>query len=602
MHKCINDDLKLQKNAYRQIIDNNSWNLFTDIYLSLHMRIILILSLITLVSAACSERHNNDTYSIWSPTDPEFDNAVRCIDKAYAHVECTDSIRDLTFRLADLAEEDPTNPVKAARAAFFKARYYDYTEPYTEAWNSKAQNEINKAYKIYGTDTTNYPYDLFRLRFIRNKLKPLTLERQYYENVHILKEAIEFGDSLATAAALNNIGLVHLSLGDSLTAISYFNDSQLLYHKLGLERMEKRSQLSIAQANIRMNPQLYDSIMTDLYTDALAKRDTLALTIILHNKYVKDYDPRYIAEAYELVRNKPGFENAEAYYKNIIASGLLASGQYPDSARMLARSAIRQISPSMLPEYVLSIYKIYASVLESENKLDSAVLFLRMSLAMQDSISQVNALNQVAKNIMHHKISESRNATMKAQMHDRIMYACVIIAILFIAMVIIILLFRRHNNLKQAKIESELQLTRNQLQLASSLLVVKENENAIDTTVKTIKELMDDGRIQYADGIRVYSALKAHLNNHAELDTFQKVYADIHPEFTGRLLELCPNLSENQIRLAKYIAMGMDNRQISRVMRIEYKSLITARYRLRTKLGLSKEDSLESLLYRLAKI
>ncbi|MDE5983187.1 MAG: hypothetical protein K2G92_08775 [Duncaniella sp.] len=201
-----------------------------------------------------------------------------------------------------------------------------------------------------------------------------------------------------------------------------------------------------------------------------------------------------------------------------------------------------------------------------------------------------------------HKINENRNAAMKTQLHDRILYASLIVVLLFVAMTIIVILLRRHSNLRVAKIESDLQLTRNQLQLASSLLVVKENENAIDTTVKTITQLMDEGRILHADGQRVCSALKAQLNNHDELESFQKVYARIHPNFTQRLLEISSNLSENQIRLAKYIVMGMDNRQISRVMRIEYKSLITARYRLRIKLGLSKEDSLEALLHRLAEI
>lgn len=566
------------------------------------MQKIFTLSIILFLLVACSDNKKSDTYSLWSPTEPEFDNAVRSIDMAYAHDEGTDMLCRLTFRLAKLADADSTNRIKAARAAFFKARYYEHTEPYTEAWKSKAQREIDKAYAIYGADTANFPYDMFRLRYLENKLKPLSLERQYYNNIRILNEATEFGDSLAAAGALNNIGLVHLSLGDSLTAISYFNDSRLMFHKLGLDRWEKKSLLSVAQANLLINPQLYDSIMSDLYTYALAQCDTLSLTIVLHNIYFKHQDLKYIEEAYDLVKGKAGYENAEAYYKNIIASGLLTSGQYPDSASMLVRSAIRQISPAMLPEYALGIYKNYASVLESENKLDSAVIYLRKTIALQDSISEINSLNQAVKNITQHRISESRNAAMKAQMHDRMLYASVIIAIIFIAMAVILLLLRRHGNLKVAKIESDLQLTRNQLQLASSLLVVKENENAIDTTVKTITELMDDGRIQYADGVRVCSALKAHLNNHDELDTFQKVYADIHPGFTGRLLEICPTLSENQIRLAKYIAMGMDNRQISRVMRIEYKSLITARYRLRLKLGLSKEDSLEALLYRLAKV
>lgn len=566
------------------------------------MRKILIFSIVLFLIAACSDNTKSDSFSLWSPTDPEFDNAIRNLELAYAHDAGIDTLQQLTFRLSRLAEADSDSRIKSARASIFKARYYEFTEPYTEAWKSNAQKKIDKAYKSYRNDTGAYPYDMFRLRYIQNKLKPRSLEHKYYDNIRTLNEATEFGDSLTAAGALNNIGLVHLSLGDSLTAISYFNRSRLMFHNLGLERWEKKLLLSVAQANVRIDPQLHDSIMTGLHSYAAAKRDTVLLTIVLHNLYSMHHELKYIEEAYRLVKGKAGYENAEAYYKNIIASRLLASGQYPDSARMLARSAIRQMSPAMLPEYVLSVYNNYASVLESENKLDSAVIYLRKSIALQDSISEINSLNQVVKSITQHRISESRNAAMKAQMHDRMLYASVIIAIIFIAMAVILLLLRRHGNLKVAKIESDLQLTRNQLQLASSLLVVKENENAIDTTVKTITELMDDGRIQYADGVRVCSALKAHLNNHDELDTFQKVYADIHPGFTGRLLEICPTLSENQIRLAKYIAMGMDNRQISRVMRIEYKSLITARYRLRLKLGLSKEDSLEALLYKLAKV
>lgn len=566
------------------------------------MRNFLILSILLFLTAACSDNPKNDTFSLWSPTDPEFDEALRNIEIAYANDDGIDTLQQLTFRLSSLAEADSASRVKAARAAFFKARYYEFTEPYTEGWKSNAQKEIDKAYKAYGSDTADYPYDMFRLRYIQNKLTPRSLENKYYDNIRTYKEATEFGDSLTAAGALNNIGLVHLSLGDSLTAISYFNRSSRMFHNLGLERWEKKLMLSLAQANASINPRLHESILTDLHSFASGKRDTVLLTIVLHNLFSVNRDLKYIEEAYGLVKDKAGYENAEAYYENMIASGLLASGQYPDSARMLTRSAIRQMTPTMLPEYVLSIYKNYASVLVSENKLDSAVIYLRKSLALQDSISEINSLNQAVKNITQHRISESRNAAMKAQMHDRMLYASIIIAIVFIAMAVISLLLRRHSNLKLAKIESDLQLTRNQLQLASSLLVVKENENALDTTVKTIKELMDDGRIQYADGVRVCSALKAHLNNHDELDTFQKVYADIHPGFTGRLLEICSTLSENQIRLAKYIAMGMDNRQISRVMRIEYKSLITARYRLRLKLGLSKEDSLEALLYKLAKV
>lgn len=566
------------------------------------MRNFLTLFILMFLMAACGNGHGSDTYSLWSPTDEEFDDAVRSIELGYANDESNDTLRSLTFRLAELAEQDSDNNIKAARAAFFKARFYEYTEPYTEAWKSEAQNEIDKAYKAYGNDTASYPYDMFRLRYIQNKLRPRSLENKYYDNVRALKEAKEFGDSLTEAGALNNIGLVHLNLGDSMTAISYFDRSRMIFHNLGHESWEKKILFSVAQANIKVDPLLHDSLMRDLHHFAANKRDTVLLTIVLHNLYSSHQDIKYIIEALSLVKGRPGFQNTEAFYKNIIASSLLRAGEFPDSAAALARSSMQLMTPHMLPEYALAIYSNYTTLLEQEGKLDSALLYMHRMIALQDSISRRNSLNQVYKNIAQHKINESRNEAIREQWYERTLYAGITIALIFMALAIIAILLRRHSNLRLEKIKSDLELTRNQLQLASSLVVVKENENAIDTTVKTISKLMDEGRILYADGQRVCSALKAHLNHHDELETFQKVYADIHPEFTRRLFEISSNLSENQVRLAKYIAMGMDNRQISRVMRIEYKSLITARYRLRLKLGLNKEDSLEALLYRLAEV
>lgn len=566
----------------------------------MHKLLTFIITFIILT--ACSTSGHRDTFSLWSPIEPEFDKAVRDIEIAYASDDGIDTLRYLTFKLAELAGNDSSCRIKTARAALFMARYYQNIGPYTEAWKTKAQTEIEKAQNAYGADSASYPYDMFRLRYLRNKMHPRSIEDKYYDNIRTLNEATQFNDTLTAAGALNNIGLVHLNLGDSLTAISYFDRSRMMFRQLGLEQWEKKLLLSVAQANAQINPALHDSIMADLHTYAAAKHDTVLLTIVLHNLYSVSNDIRYINEAHSLVVGKSEYENAEAYYKSIISSELIGNGRFIDSAASLSRTAIAIMTPTMLPEYALEIYRNYALILEKENRLDSAILYLNKSLTLQDSISQKNSLNEIIKKLAQHKINENSNAAMKAQLHDRILYASLTIALLFIAMTIIIILLRRHSNLRLAKIESDLQLTRNQLQLASSLLVVKENENAIDTTLKTITQLMDEGRILHADGQRVCSALKAQLNNHDELESFQNVYAQIHPKFTQRLLEISPNLSENQIRLSKYIVMGMDNRQISRVMRIEYKSLITARYRLRIKLGLSKEDSLEALLHRLAEI
>ena len=69
-------------------------------------------------------------------------------------------------------------------------------------------------------------------------------------------------------------------------------------------------------------------------------------------------------------------------------------------------------------------------------------------------------------------------------------------------------------------------------------------------TLKTITEMMEAGRIPAADGVRVCSALRTQLSNSEELDTFQQVYASVHPDFVRRLMEMAPKLPIRQQRLA----------------------------------------------------
>ena len=546
---------------------------------------------------ACS-RGGGDPYFLWSKTDPEFDEAVRRMEIAYANDAGADTLELLTLRLDSLARCDAGNRLKAARAALFMARYYIGVSSYAETWSRKGVDAIAKAKENY-RDSAEYPYDMFRLRYIEGKMRPRSLEQYYFDNVRTLQEAREFGDSLSAAGALNNIGYVNLHLGDSIAALTFFNLSRQIFHQLGLERWERKLELSLAQANETHDIALSDSLLADLESYAAAKRDTLLLTIVLHNRFGIHSDIKYFRKALPLVEGKPGYAGNEALYRGLIAGDMLKRGDL-DSAVLMARTAQQMVKPSLRPEYASSIYRIYASVLEREGKLDSALVYFHRGQEIDDSVARAKTGQDVIKRIAQMKIRRSEQQALRDKMFERTLYASLTVVILFLAMTVIFILLRRHNNMRMEKMAADLQLTRNQLQLASSLAVVKENENAIDTTVKTITELMETGRIPAADGVRVCSALRTQLSNREELDTFQQVYANVHPDFVGRLMERVPRLSIRQQRLATYIAMGMDNRQIARVMNISYASVMTARYRLRSCLGLSKTDSLEALLQRLA--
>lgn len=60
-----------------------------------------------------------------------------------------------------------------------------------------------------------------------------------------------------------------------------------------------------------------------------------------------------------------------------------------------------------------------------------------------------------------------------------------------------------------------------------------------------------------------------------------------------------PGVKEYDVRLASLIAMGLDNKQIAAALAIRPESVKQARWRLRTRMGLTSGDSLAAALAHL---
>lgn len=59
------------------------------------------------------------------------------------------------------------------------------------------------------------------------------------------------------------------------------------------------------------------------------------------------------------------------------------------------------------------------------------------------------------------------------------------------------------------------------------------------------------------------------------------------------MLKAYPSLTKKQIEFAGYIALGLTTKQIAELLKIDAASVNTNRYRLRTKMGLDRNQSLE---------
>lgn len=88
-------------------------------------------------------------------------------------------------------------------------------------------------------------------------------------------------------------------------------------------------------------------------------------------------------------------------------------------------------------------------------------------------------------------------------------------------------------------------------------------------------------------------------------DAFASSKADfdtIRPEFFQQLKEKSADkLSRLDLKHCSYISLGLTNKEVAQHLGIAPKSILMARYRIKIKLGLSKDDDLDDFIATLSR-
>ncbi|AEV99098.1 regulatory protein LuxR [Niastella koreensis GR20-10] len=130
--------------------------------------------------------------------------------------------------------------------------------------------------------------------------------------------------------------------------------------------------------------------------------------------------------------------------------------------------------------------------------------------------------------------------------------------------------------------------------LAGSLQVEQKNE-LLQTLQKKIEENKNGGA--------VLKQINHIIDQDKRIDDTQASYKadfdNIHPEFFEKLKEKSSNtLSRLDLKHCSYISLGLTNKEIAQRLGVAPKSILMARYRIKLKLGLGKEDDLDEYIGR----
>lgn len=116
------------------------------------------------------------------------------------------------------------------------------------------------------------------------------------------------------------------------------------------------------------------------------------------------------------------------------------------------------------------------------------------------------------------------------------------------------------------------------LHLKDELLSNKNNFNNQYSYKKLIKQI--DNSIEHVDG----------------WELFEYNFNQVHEEFFNKLKTSFPGLSHKDLKICAYLRMNMSSKEIAPLLNISIRGVETNRYRLKLKLGVSKEASLRGFL------
>ncbi len=132
--------------------------------------------------------------------------------------------------------------------------------------------------------------------------------------------------------------------------------------------------------------------------------------------------------------------------------------------------------------------------------------------------------------------------------------------------------------------------------------VIRKNEMLLDISGKLTKlqdslgESGDDSAKQFS---HIQKLIQDNISHDDDWRSFTRNFDIVYENYTKRLTELHPELNASDLRICCYLKMGLSSKEIAPLFNISYRSVEMTRYRLRKKMGLSRETNLAEYLQKI---
>lgn len=202
--------------------------------------------------------------------------------------------------------------------------------------------------------------------------------------------------------------------------------------------------------------------------------------------------------------------------------------------------------------------------------------------------------NYLAEITENKKVIETQEAIIKTK-NKKLALIFSLLGVLLLFSIGMYLLIYQRNKIKKISLINDLDKEKNKAilrvkskELTSHALKMIEKEEAIETLLKIIKE---NNPTEYKQLQHKYAK-----GNDNSWEEFNKRFTEVNVHFHETICKKYPNLSPTELKHCALIKLNFNSHEMAKILNISLQSVHTSRYRIRKKMGLDSNESLQTYI------
>ena len=267
-----------------------------------------------------------------------------------------------------------------------------------------------------------------------------------------------------------------------------------------------------------------------------------------------------------------------------------------------AEYAAQVDSKTGLAKCAIGLAKAYE---QSGNK-EEAIRFYRQYITFSDSASSETGLRRLIRSQMQYQFEQQLKAQKLEgsirelrQKRLNLIYFILLILVVSAAGVLLLLIRLSRNKVKNVELarknlQSELEFKNKEL--TTYIMSLMQKNEFIQNLIEQLRKLEKEQSPEIQDLLYGILHQMESGSSPESWKEFEMRFQQVHTDFYKKLSQQFPFLTNNELRLCAFLRLNLNTKEISAITYQTTNSITVARSRLRTKLGLQRDDSLIAYL------